>query len=201
MSVARFLILAGPGDRYHGDGMQPQVLLSLYDDKAVWLMNDLRTGERRYSDSNGEFLFDDAMLTLALYAFRWLWEKTPELPQAVQEVFGTHDLDAVEKKLTAARRPAKAKMKKLYDASRLAWQKQRIVRLAALELGSNVRRIGGLEVARMPRAFQQAMEDYGVLDWEIAITEEFSAFSVFNKETTRWSACHSETNTVDGGET
>ena len=129
MSVARFLILAGPGDRYHGDGMQPQALLSMYDDKAVWLMDDLRKGGRRRSFSSGEFLFDDAMLTLALYAFRWLWEQTPELPQAVQEVFGTVDLDAIEKKLTAARRPAQAKMKKLYEASRLAWRKQRIVRL------------------------------------------------------------------------
>jgi len=186
MSVARFLILAGPGDRYHGDGMQPQALLSMYDDKAVWLMDDLRKGGRRRSFSSGEFLFDDAMLTLALYAFRWLWEQTPELPQAVQEVFGTVDLDALEKKLTAARRPAKAKMKKLYEASRLAWRKQRIVRLAALELGSNVRRVGGLEVARMPRGFRQAMEDYGMLDWEIAMPREFSGCSHLNGNVTHW---------------
>jgi len=178
--------MAGPGDRYHGDGMQPQVLLSMYDDKAVWLMDDLRKGGKRCCHSSGEFLFDDAMLTLALYAFRWLWEQTPELPQAVHKVFGTVDLDAIEKKLTAARRPAKAKMKKLYEASRAAWRKQRIVRLAAVELGSNVRRIGGLEVARMPRGFHQTMEDYGVLDWEIAMPREFSAFSHFDGQVTRW---------------
>jgi hypothetical protein len=104
----------------------------------------------------------------------------------VQEVFGTVDLDAIEKKLTAARRPAKAKMKKLYEASRLAWRKQRIVRLAAVELGSNVRRIGGLEVAKMPRGFCQAMEDYGVLDWEIATPREFSAFSHFDGQVNHW---------------
>jgi len=168
--------------------MQPQVLLSLYDDKAVWVLNDMRTGEKRYCNSSGEFLFDGAMLTLALYAFRWLWEETPELPLAVQEVFGTIDLDVIEKRLTAARHPAKAKMKKLYEASRVAWRKQRIVRLAAVELGSSVHRIGGLEVARMPRAFQQAMEDYGVLDWEIAVTQEFSGYTQFTNEITRWSA-------------
>ncbi len=188
MSVARFLILAGPGHRYHGDGMQPQVVLSMYDDKAVWVLSDLRTGGRRRYFSSGEFLFDDAMLTLALYAFRWLWEETPELPQAIQEVFGTVDLDAIEKRLTAARHPAKAKMKKLYEACRAAWRKQRIVRLAAVELGTCVRRIGGLEVAWMPRGFCQAMEDYGVLDWEIAMPREFSAFSHFDGQVSHWSA-------------
>lgn len=34
MSVARFFILVGPGHRYHGDGMQPQVLLTMYDGKS-----------------------------------------------------------------------------------------------------------------------------------------------------------------------
>lgn len=188
MSIARLFIVAGPGHPYHGDGMQPQVLLSLYDDKAVWVLNDFNMGGIRRVHSSGDHLFDDAMLALALYAFRWLWEATPELPQAVQEVFGTDDLDTIEKKLTAGRPPAKAKMKKLYEASRLAWRKQRIVRLAAVQLASSVRRIGGLEVARMPKAFQCTMEDYGVLDWDIAAPQEFSGYSQFTQEIIRWSA-------------
>ena len=60
MSHSRLLVVLGTGSRYSGQGLQPDALMSFYDDKGVWVLQTGAGGHRLFTEP--EFCIDDALL-------------------------------------------------------------------------------------------------------------------------------------------
>jgi|GEM_PF-6903870 len=175
MSVCRFFILAGTAHPHHGDGIQPLALLSLFDDKGLWLLHDLRGGGRYRARTSVKYIFDDALLLLSLFGLqRHQRPDEPTFAAAVTQAFGTTDLARIEATLNRSRPLRAAQRQQLYQANQAAWSRLTRLRLAAVRLGDNAARIGGISLDDLPERYRKTMERYQIRNWEIVTTAKFS---------------------------
>ncbi|MBN2437344.1 MAG: hypothetical protein JXL20_01960 [Deltaproteobacteria bacterium] len=179
MSVCRFFILVGAAHPHHGDGLQPLALLSLFDDKGLWLLHDLRSGERFRVRTSAKYIFDDALLLLSLFGLQR--HRRPDeaaLAAAVEQAFGTTDLARIEATLNRSRLLRAAQRQQLYQANQDVWSRLTRLRLAAIRLGDNALRIGGISLDDLPERFRKTMVRYQIQNWEIVTTTEFSVWAL-----------------------
>jgi hypothetical protein len=70
-----------------------------------------------------------------------------------------------------------AQRQQLYQLVQGVWSRLTRLRLAAVRLGDNAARVGGIYLDDLPERFRQTMTQYGVVNWEIATTNVTSFHS------------------------
>jgi hypothetical protein len=162
MSVSRFMLLLGRGGRYDGEGLVPEALLTLYDDKAVWRYDSFWAPSNSYVwASADEHLFDDALLMANLY---YLGGGAENLYESAAKFF-KKDIYQGDP-INTGRHINKKNLRLLYETNRKVLGKQN-VKIVAVFLGSLAIHMGGVEVEGLKERFIQIAEAYCLPDVEI----------------------------------
>jgi len=145
MSQSRFMVLAGRGNSFSGDGLHPDALFTLFDDKGVWLLEyPLYAGSYQevpkyyYWFSHPDFIIEDLLLMISLYVIR-----DEKIRSMASEFLKCEDIDqwggsGMEKAMSIDLAWLYlCNMESLHGSG---------IKLVALFLGSTTFRLGGVDV-------------------------------------------------------
>jgi hypothetical protein len=156
------MLLIGRGNAYVGDGIRPDVLLSFFDDKDVWVFSPLyniRDDNIRRRVQDDRHIVDDAFLMITAYV---LAPRAREQSQWKQ--IGEEARNCFEKG-----EPVPAS---LYEGNKAIYRDINL-KIVALLLGTASLKIGGTFLSCVRDQFLRAVEnDYPITNLEICASDE-----------------------------
>lgn len=180
MSESNFLVILGRGCHYAGDGIVPDKLLTFFDDKAVWLLNDVnyhfqkgkidKKVRRFYSRRNN--VMDDMMLLVSLYVLAEEASKCEPLQEVINLASEKFNKDILKEDTLD---PKDLQLEDLYEMNKKVFKEFAVLKFLAISLSPAKLKIGGaINAGYLPGMFRKKMKDYEVNSYEICETTNAS---------------------------